>query len=143
MRVSFKISLLFFIWYHYYYYYYYDYFIVSCLWFDFWHIFSNFESTFFGLSSCEFFLWIPLCLIYIFTVFFSFSFFYFIFFYFLFFIFFSCLFVFSCLCVLHAYRSCSETYKISSRFESCFVLVFTHRHTYSIWEWWQKNHAIY
>ena len=65
-RVSFETSIAFFVCYYYYYYYYYYYFISSYRLF-LTYIYSNFESTLFGLTL--------LCLIYIFTVFFSFSFF--------------------------------------------------------------------
>ena len=72
MRVSFEISAFcYYYYYHYYYYRYYHYYYYHYYFIASWrcfltYIYSNFESTFFGLSSLEVFLWIPLCIIYIF-----------------------------------------------------------------------------
>ena len=72
MRVSFEISAFCYYYYHYYYYryyhyyYYYHYYFIASWRCFLTYIYSNFESTFFGLSSLEVFLWIPLCIIYIF-----------------------------------------------------------------------------
>ena len=74
MRVSFEIPAFcyYYYYYHYYYYryyhyyYYYHYYFIASWRCFLTYIYSNFESTFFGLSSLEVFLWIPLCIIYIF-----------------------------------------------------------------------------
>ena len=41
-----------------------------------------------------------------------------------------------CLCVLYVYRPCWEACKISSRFESCFVLVFFRIFSFCIVQLW-------
>ena len=104
------------------YYCYYHYSVALWHWF-LTYIYSNFGSII-CIKQSWVFLGILLCLIFILTAFFSFLF-------FLFFIYFLsnfcllvCLFCCLCLWVLHIFRSCWETYHVSSKFESCFVLVF-------------------
>ena len=133
MRVSFEIFILLYLFIFFFsicYYYYRYCFIASRRWF-LTYIYSNFENTFFGLSNLEFFTEFLYALIYVYS-FYSFLFFLSISLFFLsFFLFFKFNLLFYYyyynylyLCILYVYRPCWKTYKISSRFESCFVFAF-------------------
>ena len=104
------------------YYYYHYYFIASWLWF-LTYIYSNFANKFFGLSNLELFvesLYASNIYLHIFLLFFLSFFKFFLYIYFYYYNYHH----YYCLYVLYVHRACWETYKISSRFESCFVLVF-------------------
>ena len=117
MSVSFEISFFFFFS-TCYCYYYNDYFIKSRCWLLTYIIYSIFEDTFFGLSNLELFMNPFMPQIHVYFSFLSFILYIYLFHYYYYY-------NYLCLCVLYVYRPCWETYKIFSRFKSCFVLLFS------------------